>query len=166
MPPVVTGGALVIPEGLLCELMGIPLPQDFSIENRKAVELAGMNAVMELEKKLGYMPKDVSAENRGYDVESAVPKELRDDGNCLRFIEVKARVKGAETVTVSKNEMLLAMTAEDKAILALVEVDGTNAKTVYLKRPFNGLEKPGFMEVSRTFSISHLKENAEIIYQE
>jgi hypothetical protein len=64
---------------------------------------------------LGYEPRDVSAENLGYDIESA-------GREGLRFIEVKGRVEGAKTVTVTKNEILTALNKPDHFILALVEV--------------------------------------------
>ena len=61
---------------------------------------------MEIERRLGYIPTDVSATKCGYDIESEIPKEKRINSECLRFIEVKGREKGATTVTVSKNEIL------------------------------------------------------------
>ena len=54
----------------------------------------------------------------------------------------------------------------DEFILAIVEVDGSNTKTIYLKNPFKGMDKPTFAEVSRNFNIMDLISNAEIIYQE
>ena len=92
--------------------------------------------------------------------------EMQTGEGCLRFIEVKGRVKGATTVTISKNEMLYALNSPNEFILAIVEVDGQNTRTVYLKEPFKGLEKPSFMEVNRSFNIMDLIRNAQIIYQE
>jgi hypothetical protein len=46
----------------------------------------------------------VSARKLGYDVESEVPGEGR-----LLFIEVKGRADGADTVTVTMNEILAAV---------------------------------------------------------
>ena len=62
--------------------------------------------------------------------------------------------------------MLYAMNSPKEFILAIVEVDGQNTRTVYLKEPFKGVDKPSFMEVSRNISIKDLIHNAEIIYQE
>ena len=53
----------------------------------------------------------------------------------------------------------------EEFILAIVEVDGAETHTVYLKEPFNGIDRPGFMEVSRNFSIVELVQNAKIVYQ-
>lgn len=167
MPPVIVGGSLVIPKGLLQIMMHQTAPDTFSQGDRQSIEYAGMRAVMDIERKLGFIPSDVSGRKCGYDVESEVPKErCGNDGTCLRFIEVKGRVIGATTVTVSKNEILTGLNRPEEFILAIVEVDSTKTKTIYLKNPFNGMDKPSFMEVSRNFNIMDLIRNAEIVYQE
>lgn len=168
MPPVVTGGALIVPKGLLRNLTGSNIPGTFGTGDRQAVEYAAMDAVIQIETSLGYKPKDVSAAKCGYDVESYVPEAMRKrlTAYALRMIEVKGRQKGATTVTVSKNEMLTALNKPEEFILAIVEVDGAKTHTVYLKEPFNGIDKPGFMEVSRNFNIAELVQNAKIVYQE
>ena len=126
-----------------------------------------MKAVMDIERKLGFIPSDVSGKKCGYDVESEIPKEMRTgDGACLRFIEVKGRAKGATTVTISKNEILTGLNRPEEFILAIVEVDGDQTRTVYLKTPFAGMDKPSFAEVNRSFNISDLIRNAVILYQE
>jgi hypothetical protein len=51
-----------------------------------------------------------------------------------QFIEVKGRAKGADTVTVTKNEILTALNKPEDFFLALVEVGGDEAHTVYLKK--------------------------------
>src|SRR5205814_6372638 len=40
----------------------------------------------------------------------------------LRFLEVKGRIRGADTVTITKNEILIALNKPDDWVLALVEV--------------------------------------------
>ena len=104
-PPIVTGGALIIPRGLLARLMGAPAANPFGGVDKKAVELAAMNAVLAIEQQLGYQ-QDVSADKVGYDIESSIPPALRTGTQTLRFIEVKGRAKGATTVTVSKTRFL------------------------------------------------------------
>lgn len=164
MPPVVTGGALVIPRGLLRKLIPAETPDMFSQGDKRAVELAAMKAVMEIEKKLGYQPKDVSATKCGYDVESFVPEALREaGGNVLRFVEVKGRAKGAATVTVSRNEMLCGLTNPEQFILAIVEVDGDKTRTIYLKKP--AFDAPGLATASTNYDIMDLIASAEIVYQ-
>ena len=162
MPPVITGGALVIPRALVCRLTGKAVPAEDA--DRKAVELAAMNAVMEIERSLGYQPRDVSAENRGYDIESYIPERLRDraDGNHLRFLEVKGRRKGADFVTVTHNEVKTALSSGDRYILAIVEVDGEQTHTIYLKQPFEN--RMDFAEDSGNYNIQRLIAHAEILY--
>lgn len=165
MPPVVTGGAMVIPKGLMHQLMPHTYDSPFGQGDRQAVEFTAMNAVMRIEKAMGYQPKDVSASKCGYDIESFVPESLRgEDGNVLRFVEVKGRRAGADTVTVSRNEILCALTNPDQFILAIVEVDGNNTKTVYLKRPFKNA--PDYATASVNYDIEELKVGSEIVYQE
>ena len=101
MPPIVMGGALVIPRGLINRLMGQQPAQLFSQGDRKSIEMAAMRAVEEIERKLGYSPRDVSLEKCGYDIESKIPETLADGKSTLRFIEVKGRTVGATTVTVA-----------------------------------------------------------------
>ncbi|MCL1920225.1 MAG: SNF2-related protein [Kiritimatiellaeota bacterium] len=123
MPPVIVGGALVIPCGLLNKLMGKPDSFAADAVARREIELAAMKAVMDIETSLGYIPVDVSAAKVGYDVESQIPLGKRDaGGTSLRFIEVKGRAAGASTVTVSKNEILMALNKPDEYMLAIVEV--------------------------------------------
>ena len=168
LPPVVAGGALVVPKGLLHKLMHTEEPGLFSQGDRQSIEFAAMNAVMEIERRMGYQPSDVSMAKCGYDIESFIPLSMRSQpgGNILRFIEVKGRAKGASTITVTKNELLTGLTDTERFILAIVEIDGSSIRTVYIKNPFKGMSQPSFAEVSRNFNIMDLIKNAEIIYQE
>ena len=164
MPPVIVGGSLVIPKGLLHILTHQPEPDTFSQGDRQAVEYAAMKAVMDIEIRLGNTPVDVSAAKCGYDVESRIPERIRAYAKALRMIEVKGRRKGSSTVTVSKNEILTCLNKPDEFILAIVEVDGDHTKTVYLKKPFKNA--PDFTATSVNFDIVDLINNAEIEYQE
>jgi hypothetical protein len=84
-----------------------------------------------------------------------VPNEGR-----LRFIEVKGRVAGAETVTVTKNEILTALNKPDDYILAIVEVEDGAAKAPrYLRRVFT--REPGFAESSVNLKLAELLGIAE-----
>ena len=110
---------------------------------------------MEFERAQGFTPRDVSKENRGYDIESRDPRS-----NRLRFIEVKGRVRGADTVTVTKNEMLTALNQPDAFILALVLVEGTTPDTpVYLHRPFK--QELEFATASVNFKLAELLAKAD-----
>lgn len=165
LPPVVLGGSLIIPAGLLARLTGTTPPVTADAGARKAIEQAAMRAVMDVERKLGFIPRDVSAHKCGYDVESLVPDALRTGGQpSLRFLEVKGRAAGATTVTVSRNEMLTALNQPEQFLLAIVEVDGSRAHVMYLKRPF--VNPPDFAVESCTFSMTALLERAEKVYED
>lgn len=159
-PPVIAGGALVVPRGLLNRLMGVPQPEMFSREGRDAVELAAMNAVIAIERRKGFIPKDVSAENVGYDIESKIPDSEAKGGSTLRFIEVKGRTAGAGTVTVTVNEILTALNKPDGYILAIVEVDGAKTATTYIRRPFT--VKPDDSMCSANYDIDALRRQGRI----
>ena len=147
-PPVIAGGALIIPQGLLNRLLGRPDTGNLFSQNRTAVELAAMNCVMRHEQALGNLPRDVSMDKVGYDIESTIPEERRAGGSCLRFIEVKGRQKGATTVTVTRNEIITALNKPDEFILAIVEVDGEQTHAVYLRKPFNAAPDIGATSVN------------------
>ncbi|GHO67432.1 helicase [Ktedonobacter sp. SOSP1-52] len=151
LPPIVVGGVLVVPQGLLDRLQresgnGEQRPDALAHETRR-VELAAMQAVMQIERQLGYVPRDVSSEKCGYDIESSIPGSGK-----LRFIEVKGRVKGARSVIVTKNEILTALNRPDDFILALVEVDGEQTSTRYVTRPFK--REPDFGATSVTYDLT------------
>ena len=155
LPPVLKGAALIIPKGLI-RARTAPTPEPdgsgFSEDPaaRAIVELAAMNAVMAHERGLGHSPVDVSAQKRGWDIES------RDKtAGHLRFIEVKGRQTGARDVIVTKNELLAALNSPEAFYLALVFVeDGRAAAPVYLQRFFR--RQPGFAETAVMFDIGEL----------
>ncbi len=121
LPPAVIGGALIVPIGLLNKLRGeAETEPGLFAKERKLVERLAMAAVMALERRLGHDPVDVSRENLGYDIESVI--HLDGGREKLRFIEVKGRVSGAPTVTITRNEILCAFNKPDDWVLALVEV--------------------------------------------
>lgn len=166
LSPMITGGALVVPKGLAYSLTHKEKPVPFGQGDRKSMEYAAMKAVMDMETKLGYIPRDVSAEKCGYDVESHIPESKQDTAhnNALRFIEVKGRQKGASTVTVSKNEILTALNRPEQFILAIVEVDGEKTHTTYLQRPFQN--PPDFTATSINYDIQDLIHQSDILLQE
>jgi superfamily II DNA or RNA helicase len=156
LPPVVIGGTLIVPAGLLARLAGERQqpPDRFALETARVERLA-MEAVLAAERRLGYEPRDVSAEKRGYDIESRVPGTGR-----LRFIEVKGRVAGADTVTLTKNEILTALNTPEEFILAVVEVEGDTARLPrYVRQPF--VREPDFGANSVNYDLSKLLARAE-----
>ena len=120
LPPVVLGGVLVVPLGLLAAMAGTQaVPAALMAARLVDTQAAAAHAraiVMEVERSLGFEPTDREFEQLGYDIESRVPGTGK-----LRFIEVKGRVTGAETITVTKNEILYSLNKPDDYILAIVE---------------------------------------------
>ena len=127
------------------------------------MEQIAMQRVMEIERELGYEPRDVSKAKCGYDIESFVPIEKRSGANGLRFIEVKGMQRDADTVTVSKNEILTALNQPEEFILALVQVDGQQTTTTYLQQPFASV--PDFGAVSINYKIDDLMKAATCLLQ-
>ncbi|MBC7170627.1 DUF3883 domain-containing protein [Candidatus Bipolaricaulota bacterium] len=132
LPPVVGGGVLVVPLGLLAKVAGKPMVDDREEVDRQKVAAAARAIVIEVERKLGFLPVDREDEKLGYDIESKDPRTGR-----LRFIEVKGRAAGADTITVTKNEVLTSLNKPDDYILAIVEFFGEREHRVhYVRRPF------------------------------
>jgi hypothetical protein len=108
---------------------------------------------METERRLGYVSRDVSAEKLGYDVESSIPNTGR-----LRFIEVKGRVAGARTVTITSGEIRTGLNKPDDFILAIVEIDGEATTPRYVRQPFQ--REPDFGATSVNYDLSELLARA------
>ena len=148
LPPVVIGNALVIPQGLLDRLQGGEQPDQFAHETA-VIEAIAMRTIMEAERNLGYEPSDVSMQKCGYDIESRDPTTGK-----LRFIEVKGRARGGENIIVTCNEILTALNKPDDFILAIVQVDGEETTTHYIKQPFQ--REPDFAATSVTYNLAKL----------
>jgi len=151
--PVVIGGALVIPQGLLAQRKGEPT---FSADAdaRAHIEQIAMQAVMKAEQALGHEVFDVSAEKCGWDITARPPMQ---DGKIPadRHIEVKGRAKGADTVTVSRNEILYGLNQSDKFVLAIVLVDGDDFEGPhYIRDPFQ--HEPDFGVASINYMLNDL----------
>jgi len=132
LPPVVLGGLLVAPIGLIRAMGGQPQAVQAVVDTQAAAARA-REIVMEIERSLGFVPVDRESDKLGYDIESAIPGTGR-----LRFIEVKGRVAGADTVTVTKNEILYSLNKPDDFILAMVAFGADGSHEVrYLRRPFH-----------------------------
>lgn len=150
VPPNVMGGALIVPIGLLRRLQGMQATEPDAVAQETAeIERIAMAAVMRKERELGFQPRDVSGENCGYDIESRV-----DETGRLRFIEVKGRRAGADTVTVTKNEILTALNKPDDFLLALVLINGEEAAIYHVTRPFEN--PPDFGVTSVNYKLKTL----------
>ena len=148
LPPVVLGGVAVVPMGLIAKLGGHTAPT--APVDTQAAAARARAIVMEVERHLGFEPVDREFEKLGYDIESCVPGTGR-----LRFIEVKGRIAGADTVTVTKNEILYSLNKPDDFILALVEFLADDRHRVrYLRQPFR--REPDFGVTSVNYDFAEL----------
>ncbi|MFV8420397.1 helicase-related protein [Vibrio parahaemolyticus] len=156
--PVIMGGALVIPQGLLAHRKG---ETQFSVdaEARSRVERIAMNAVMDAERSFGFEVKDVGAEKCGWDVTSRPPVNVDGSIRPDRHIEVKGRAKGQSTITVSRNEIIYGLNQADKFMLAIVIVDGEEFEgPYYVRTPFT--VEPDFGVASINYDLSDLLSKA------
>jgi hypothetical protein len=153
-PPVVLGGLVVVPLGLVAAMTGRQLAAPTGPVDTQASAARARAVVMDVERRLGFEPTDREFEKLGYDIESRVPGT-----GCLRFIEVKGRVTGAETITVTKNEILYSLNKPDDFVLAIVEfLNGDEHRVHYLRRPFQ--REPDFGVTSVNYNFADLLARA------
>ncbi len=157
-PPRIRGGMVVVPRGLLQQKGGnSSAPSGFSEDPiaRREIELKAMDAVMTAERALGNEPEDVSARKIGYDIASFDPQT-----NHMRFIEVKGRIDGADTVMLTRQEIITSLHEPDKFILAIVQVkDGYAVEPRYLRGALDTREPP-FDQNAIQFNIKKLLDRA------
>jgi hypothetical protein len=109
---------------------------------------------MDVERSLGFEPTDRELEKLGYDIESRVP-----DTGKLRFVEVKGRVTGAPTITVTRNEILYSLNKPEDFILAIVEfIDDETHRVHYVRTPFK--REPDFGVTSVNYDFADLVARA------
>jgi hypothetical protein len=161
-PPLVIGATFVVPVGAVRQLRGDKLPAAFcaDAEARSRIEWLAMDAVRKVEEAKGHTVVDVSAQKCGWDLTSYPPAiEVRQPE--ARHIEVKGRSKGADTITITRNEILYALNQADKFVLALVlvEEDGSVEGPHYIQRPFD--VEPAFGVSSQNFELSALMGRSE-----
>jgi len=158
LPPVVIGGLLIVPLGLINSMTGNPARAEkipVRTVDTQAAAAKARSIIMEIEKSLGYEPFDREFEKLGYDIESRIPNTGR-----LRFIEVKGRITGARTLTVTRNEILYSLNKPDDFILAIVEFMGNNEHQVhYLRSPFH--REPDFGVTSVNYDFAELLNHSE-----
>lgn len=111
---------------------------------------------MAAERALGNEPADVSAQKIGYDIMSHDPRS-----GHLRFIEVKGRIDGADSVMVTRQEVITSLHEPEKFILAIVSVSAGFAHAPrYVRGPLVERE-PSFLETAIQFDLRRLLERAE-----
>ena len=150
--PVILGGALVVPAGLLRKARGEgPALNAADAAARKRIETLAMQAVIKAEEARGHRVVDVSAQKCGWDVSSYPP-----NSTDAKHIEIKGRAKGADTITVSRNEILYAFNQAEKFVLAIVFVNPEDSTETpcSLANPFQ--REPDWGAASVNYSVSEL----------
>jgi superfamily II DNA or RNA helicase len=149
LPPVVLGGMLVVPIGLISAMTGKRVAEPTESGDNQAAAARARSVIMEIEQRLGFEPVDREFEKLGYDIESRVPGTGK-----LRFIEVKGRISGAATITVTKNEILYSLNKPEDFILAIVEFTEDGERVHYLRKPFQ--REPDFGVTSVNYGFAEL----------
>jgi SNF2 family DNA or RNA helicase len=155
LPPVVLGGFVVVPIGLIAKVTGATLPKAAISADTQASAACAREIVMEVEKALGFEPVDREFEKLGYDIESRDPATGK-----LRFLEVKGRASGADTITVTRNEILYSLNKPEEFILAIAEFLPDDSHRVhYVRKPFR--REPDFGVTSVNYDFADLISRAE-----
>ena len=155
LPPVVLGGLVVIPIGLIARMIGARPAGPVPPKDTQASAARARAVVMGIERRLGFEPVDRELEKLGYDIESRITGTGR-----LRFLEVKGRVEGAATITVTRNEILYSLNKPEDFILAIVEFLDDDAHRVhYVRMPFR--REPDFGVTSVNYDFAELLARAE-----
>ena len=153
LPPTVVGGLVVVPAGLIAAMTGSAPPS--RVADTQASAARARAIVMALERELGFQPTDRELEKLGYDIESRIPNTGK-----LRFIEVKGRVAGADSITVTRNEVLTALNKPEDFILAIVRFGEDGRHEVrYVREPFG--REPDFGAVSVNYKLEELWARGE-----
>ena len=153
-PPRVIGASLVLPAHLLDGAQ--PAPDRDTLAQNAEIERLAMQAVMAQERKEGREPRDVSAENLGWDIQSRDPASGE-----LRYIEVKGRRAGADSVQITRNEILRAINLADKFWLAVAGVADGRVESLKMQRnPFG--DDPTYALRSAAYNINKIMEDAAV----
>lgn len=134
-PAVIRGAALVIPSSLLST--DDPVGANDFAHQCEEVERRAVATVLAAERALGREPIEMPRNNPGYDIQST------DSQGLVYYIEVKGRIAGSDTFTITTNEITFAQTQADRHRLALVEVSPQGAGhdlLCYVTGAFNHLE--------------------------
>ncbi|WP_406311883.1 helicase-related protein [Streptosporangium sp. NBC_01639] len=137
-PPQISGGALILPQGLLNRVLETTeVDRATAVRDQaaiRAVERRAVEAVMAAERSLGRSPEEMPPNHKGFDLRS-----WSADRGELFNLEVKGRTADADDFTITRNEVLHAKNTGERYRLALVRVShlGPQYDEVrYLTEPF------------------------------
>lgn len=133
-PPRVVAAALILPVGLIR-----PAPAA-QVRATEEVERRAVRAVLSAERRLGRIPTEMPHNNKGFDIESG-----QSNGPDIH-LEVKGRIAGSDSVTVTYSELIHGKNLGERHRLALVEVspDGPDHDRLrYVREAFGRLDLGG-----------------------
>lgn len=131
--PLVVGAALILPTGLLDGGAAAHERPAHALSTEEVAQ-RGYDAVIRAEEARDRVVELMPHNNPGYDIRS-----VGDAPDDVRFIEVKARIEGADSFVVTQNELRFAANVPDRYVLAMVEVSErgpAHDEVRYLTRPF------------------------------
>lgn len=136
LAPIVRTAAIVVPSKLLLatQEQGVFAA---SADARKDIERRAVDLVLKCEQELGRQPFEMPPNNRGFDIRS-----ITSSGEII-YLEVKGRIAGSDTFTITASEVSFAQTQELSHRLALVSVspEGSESDQVrYLSNAFDHLQ--------------------------
>ena len=141
-PPLIRGVALVIP-GHLIDAHSAPNAKKqaatFAKETQE-VERRAVEAALAAERALGRVPEEMPRNNPGFDIRSTDPA---DPLAHRYYLEVKGRIAGSNTFTITNSEINFAQNHKDTHRLVLVSVhpDGPEFDEVrYVTHAFDDME--------------------------
>ena len=103
----------------------------------------------------GFQSRGRELEKLGCDIGSRVPNTGK-----LRFIEVKGHLADADSITVTRNEVLTALNKPEAFILAIVAFQDDGGHEVrYVREPFK--REPDFGAVSVNYRLEELWARGE-----
>ncbi|MCI2976465.1 MAG: SNF2-related protein [Ferrimicrobium sp.] len=157
---IMTGAVLIAPIGLVRQLktdgehdLAGDRTRQAVVADRMEIAARARAIVMERERALGYVPRDVEFERLGYDIES-----VDQQTGSIRFIEVKGRAADSDTITVTRNEILYSLNNPGRYVLGIVSFRGDGSHSeMYLKQPFHSA--PDFGAQSVNYSLAELITN-------
>ena len=140
--PLIRGVALVIP-GHLIDAYSAPNAKKqattFAKETQE-VERRAVEAALAAERSLGRVPEEMPRNNPGFDIRSTDPA---DPLAHRYYLEVKGRIAGSNTFTITNSEINFAQNHKDTHRLVLVSVhpDGPEFDEVrYVMHAFDDME--------------------------
>ena len=140
--PVVISLGFVLPRGLVEKLNGrLDGKPSVHAKETEEVDRRAVALAMRCERDLGRVPFEMPHNNKGFDIRSE-----QDDGPTIR-LEVKGRIEGADSFTITRSEVLTSrnLKGDHRLVLVMVSKDGPEFDEIrYILNAFEGLDADDF----------------------